>query len=249
MRYNAEGIILRKQNFRDSDSFFSVYTAEKGKVEAIARGVKKSKSKLGGHLDYFLVADLMIAEGKKFNHIGGALISRNFSNIKNDLRKINLGFYCLEIADHLIKTEKEDKRIFLLLRNLMEALEKKDDKADYFQSLGISYAFILKLLIYLGYRPDFSNCLECKDNLRRGGNKFFDPASGSVICGRCSGDRNGKITISDKIIEKIDLLIEADLKKFEIKKEELGDLIKIIDPFLLYRLDGEIKSRRFLVKS
>lgn len=249
MRYNTRGIILRKQNFRDGDSFFSIYTAEKGKIEAIARGVKKSKSKLGGHLDYFLIADLMIAEGKKFNHIGGALINRNFSNIKKDLRKMNLGFYCLEIADHFIKNEKDDKRIFLLLRDLMEALEKKDGEASYSQSLGISYAYILKLLIYLGYQPDFSNCLECRKNIRGEGYKFFDPASGSVTCNKCSGDKNGKIIVSEDVLKKIDSLIAVDLKKVAIKKEELRGLIKIIDPFLLYRLDGEIKSRRFLVKS
>ena len=230
MRYNTQGIILRRQNFRDGDSFFSIYTLENGKVEAIARGTKKIKSKLGGHLDYFLIADLMIAEGKKFNHIGGALIEKNFPKIKKDFKKLNLGFYLLEITDHFIQGGKKDKRIF---------------------SLFFSYLYILKLLTYLGYTPDILDCIECKKKINRNNENYFSPISGGIVCDDCFKTDRGenKIKISKDILDSIEEVISKDLKDIDMENKKMAEMVGIIDAFLIYRLDREIKSRRFLVKA
>ncbi len=251
MKYNTQGIILRRQNFRDGDSFFSIYTHEQGKVEAIARGTKKVKSKLGGHLDYFLITDLMIAEGKKFNHIGGALIEKNFSQIKKDFKKINLGFYCLEITDHFIQAGKKDERIFSLLYDYLSILNRDERNLNYSFSLFLSYFYILKLLVYLGYKPDINNCLNCKKEIDKVEENYFNPVSGGLVCGDCfnSGLDKSPIKISEKILKSLEEMINIDLKDLEIKEEEIKEVVKIIDAFLIYRLDREIKSRRFLVKA
>lgn len=255
MRYNTDGIILKKQNFRASDSFFSIYTKESGKVEAIARGVKKSKSKLGGHLDYFSVVDLMIAEGKKFNHIGGAVASQNFHEIKNDLNKINLGFYCLEITNHFTKEGRKDERIFILLNQLFDLLNLNSieiKKVNYLNAIGVSHFFILKLLDYLGYCPEIFACIECNEPIDVNNDNYFNPISGGVVCKKCfDKEKENKkiINISKDIIEKMKFIISSDLKNVagtSMSEQGLKELVRIIDMFLLYRLDGEIKSRKFL---
>ncbi len=249
MRYNTKGIILGKRNFRDSDSFFSVYTLKKGKVEAIARGARKVKSKLGGHLDYFSVIDLMIAEGKKFNHIGGALLENNFQKIKKDFQKINLGFYCLEITDHFIQNEKTDKNIFFLLKDYLHILNK--NKLEYKLNLFLSYVYILKLLVYLGYRPELESCVKCKNKIDTNKENYFNVHSGGVVCGSCFSGKSDKnnFKIGNDLLNIIIKIIKQDLKEIDIKNRENSGFIKIIDLFLIYRLDREIKSRRFLVKS
>jgi DNA repair protein RecO (recombination protein O) len=251
MRYNTQGIILRRQNFRDGDSFFSIYTEENGKVEAIARGTKKIKSKLGGHLDYFLIVDLMIAEGKKFNHVGGALIERNFSEIKKDFKKLNLGFYLLEITDHFIHGGKKDKRIYSLLKDYLIALDQDKRTLNYRFALSFSYLYILKLLTYLGYTPDIFDCIECKKKIIRNNENYFNPISGGIVCGDCLNvdQVENKIKISKDILDSIEGVIYNDLRDINIDIEKMTEMVKVIDSFLTYRLDREIKSRRFLVKS
>jgi DNA repair protein RecO (recombination protein O) len=251
MRYNTQGIILRRQNFRDGDSFFSIYTLENGKVEAIARGTKKIKSKLGGHLDYFLIADLMIAEGKKFNHIGGALIEKNFPKIKKDFKKLNLGFYLLEITDHFIQGGKKDKRIFSLLKEYLTILDQDKRTLNYRFSLFFSYLYILKLLTYLGYTPDILDCIECKKKINRNNENYFSPISGGIVCDDCFKTDRGenKIKISKDILDSIEEVISKDLKDIDMENKKMAEMVGIIDAFLIYRLDREIKSRRFLVKA
>lgn len=246
MRYNTQGIILRKQNFRGSDSFFSIYTKDTGKVEAIARGVRKSKSKLGGHLDYFLVADIMIAEGKKFNHIAGALIDLNFYNIKERLSKVNLGFYCLEITDYFIKSGKKDERIFYLLKDFLKTLNCTKGLNKYIYSVSVSYFYILKLLDYLGYKPELFACVHCRSDIKNN-EYYFNPLSGGVICPGCIGVDDIKIPYN--VINLLRSIISSPLiniRTDEIDKKLLKESVGIIDSFLLFRLDKDIKSRKFL---
>jgi len=68
----VKGIILRKQDYRESDRLFVIYTDELGKIEAVAKGVRKIKSKMAGHLELFSIVNLMVAPGKNYYQIAGA---------------------------------------------------------------------------------------------------------------------------------------------------------------------------------
>jgi len=126
MYYKTQGIILKRRDYREVDGLFSIYTKDRGKIEVVAKGVKKIKSKLSSHLDYFSLVDLMIAKGRNFDQIAGATMTRNFSSLKSDLGKIILGSYCFEVVDALIKTEYRDERIWKLLNEALELLEITD---------------------------------------------------------------------------------------------------------------------------
>ncbi|MEA2064749.1 MAG: DNA repair protein RecO [Patescibacteria group bacterium] len=246
MYYSSHGIILKKQNFHESDSFFSIYTYNFGKTEAVARGVKKSKSKLSGHLDYFSIIDLMIARGKNFNHISGAAAVKNFLNIRKNSQKINLIFYCLEISDYFIKIEKKDKKIFLLLRQLLIIANKNlhTERLKF-----IAHCYILKLLNFLGYSPELYFCLKCGQKITPN-NNFFSARAGGIICAKCKKNlRNDVLKISDNGIKLLRLIIQKNLLnlfKIRLSKKLFIETIKIIDEFLNFRLDKEIKSKKFL---
>ncbi|MEA2088877.1 MAG: DNA repair protein RecO [Patescibacteria group bacterium] len=255
MQYNTIGVILRKKDFRESDIFFSIYTKDTGKVQAIARGVKKVKSKLGGHLDYFATVDLMIAKGKKFDHIAGAVIEKNFYCLKSDLNKINFGFYCLEIVDYFVKEGKKDNRIFFLIKDFLNLLNSRfcysEIKAEKENLFMVSYFFILKFLDYLGYKPEFYYCLKCHKEANFGRANFFSAQAGGIICYDCV--KSSKIAdckeISNNSIKLLSAVLTNDLSeivKIKIDRKILSECIKIIDKFLLYRLDASIKSRKFI---
>lgn len=248
MYYNGLGIILKKQDFRESDSFFSIYTCDFGKIEAVARGAKKSKSKLSGHLDYFSIIDLMIARGKNLNHISGAVSVKNFLNIRSSLLKMNFIFYCLEISDYFIKTEKKDKKIFLLLSQLLMIA----DKNPHIERLRfITHCYILKLLNFLGYKPELYFCLKCGQKITPN-NNFFSPQAGGIFCAKCKEARKSDIfKISDSSIKLLRLIAQKDLSnlaKAKLSKNLFIEIIKIIDEFLNFRLDKEIKSKKFIKK-
>ncbi|MDO8572101.1 MAG: recombination protein O N-terminal domain-containing protein, partial [bacterium] len=69
MTFKATGYIIGKKYFREADRLYTIYTAEYGKIEAMAQGVRKLSSKLAGHLELFHKASFTIAKGKQIDRI------------------------------------------------------------------------------------------------------------------------------------------------------------------------------------
>jgi len=247
MYYRTLGIILRRRDYRESDGLFSIYTRDRGKIEAIAKGVKKIKSKLGPHLDYFAVIDLMLARGKSFYQLAGATVIKNFSGIKTELRKISLASYCLEIVDILQKEGQKDEAIWRLLKELLEILDRSSSDKD---EIFLVRIFSLKLLSHLGYAPELYNCLVCQRKILPKGN-IFVPQRGGLVCGECQkksvGIKGEKI--STDAIKVLRLILEKEQKellKIKMKEEVLGEVISIIDSFVALHLEREPKTKKWL---
>lgn len=149
--FQTKGIILKKTDHREYDQLFVIYTFEKGKVVALGRGTKKIQSKLNGFLQHFAVVDLMIARGKNYDHVAGVTIDQNFLKIKNDLGKIILGSFGLELVDKLTELDHGDPKIFILLTKYFQALDENSFTHKEWQI--IKQAFVIKLLSLLGFRP------------------------------------------------------------------------------------------------
>lgn len=238
---------MRRRDYRENDGLFSIYTHERGKVEAVAKGVKKIKSKMASHLDYFSIIELMIARGKNFDQIAGATMIKNFKNLKSELLLVALGSYCLELTDALIRGEHKDERIWKLLSEFLEILEQSKlvngDKGT------LARAFSLKLLSYLGYSPEFYNCVICQNKIVPNGN-IFSLKRGGLVCSQCyKNDKTEGLKISTNAIKVLRLILKEGLKNF-LKLKLLPDLAeeinKIIDTFLAIHLEKELKSQRVL---
>ncbi len=152
--YQTQGIILKKTDYAEADQLFSIYTQDYGKVMALGRGTKKIQSKLNGNLKQFSLIDLMIAPGKNYSHVAGAVLSKNFSKIDGDFKKIVLGSFALELVDKLTKTDEPDSNIFNLLAKYLTAVN--DHSFNDKEWRVVKQAFIIKLLSLLGFAPPVS---------------------------------------------------------------------------------------------
>lgn len=236
----VKGIILDKYDFRENDRFFVIYTDKLGKIEAVAKGMRKIKSKMAGHLDLFSVLNLMVAPGRTYYQIAGVETEKNFLNLKSNLVKIILASFCLEIVDIFTKTEHPDLKIYLTLKELLEVFDNKKNK-DHLKLYGLSKFFILKLLAFLGWTPELYNCVKCKKNILPNGN-LFDAERGGLVCGACS---RGGVSISATAIKILRFVLQKDFKSLsalKINKNQLKEVVKIINSFLEVHQDKELKS-------
>lgn len=235
-----KGIILRKQDYRENDRLFVIYTDELGKISAVAKGVRKIKSKMAGHLELFSIVDLMLAPGKIYYQIAGADREKNFLNIKSDLGKTVLGSFCLEILDIFTKNDHPDFKIYEVLSEILEIFDNAKNK-NFFQLYALSKFFVLKLLSTLGWTPELYTCVKCKKKITPSGN-FFDAARGGILCGQCG--KNG-LSISATIIKIFRFVLKNDFKKIsalKINKANVKESAKIIDTFMGEYQDRELKS-------
>ncbi len=150
--FYTQGIILKKTDRGEADQLFSIYTYARGKVVALGRATKKIQSKLNPSLQQYAILNLMIAPGKRYDHIAAVKLDRNFSSLKNNFKKIVLGAFALELVEKFTKPDSPDPKIFLLLQKYFIALNDHDFKdSDW---LVIKQAFALKLLTLLGFKPE-----------------------------------------------------------------------------------------------
>lgn len=149
--YYTQAIILSQTDRGEADQLFSLYTHSHGKALAVARGARKVKSKLRGHLQMFSLLNIMIAPGKGYDHVAGVTIERRYKNVAQDLRKIVLATYAMELVDSFTKPSSADDRIFGLLIKYFDALEEHDFSETEWQL--VKQAFVIKLLTLLGFEP------------------------------------------------------------------------------------------------
>ena len=140
-------IVLGRKNWREFDQMISLYTREQGKVEVLAKGIKKIISKNSANLEILSLVEIDIAKGKEIDHLTKVQSVKIFKNIYSDFDKIFIANYAVKIADVNILARERDERIFDLLTSFLDFLNSAE-KVNY---LNLATGFIFKLWHCLGF--------------------------------------------------------------------------------------------------
>ncbi len=140
-------IVLSRKNIREFDQTVSLYTREMGKIEVLAKGIKKIVSKNSSNLEVLSVVDVEVIQGKGIDYLGRVQPIKFFKNIYSDLDKISLASYVVKIADINILVGEKDEDIFNLLFSFLEFL----DSSELVRSSQLATSFIFKLWHCLGF--------------------------------------------------------------------------------------------------
>lgn len=148
-QYTTKGIVLARTDYAEADRILTFLTPSHGKVKAIAKGVRKSKSKLAGGIELFCVSDLTVIKGR--SDIGTLISTRlfkNYSNIVKDLDRTNTGYEFIRMINKSTEDGSEEA-YFNLLRSAFMALDDKqlDHKIT-------SLWFSMQLLKLAGHAPN-----------------------------------------------------------------------------------------------
>ncbi len=140
-------LVLARKNIREFDQMISLYTRELGKVEVMAKGIKKITSKNSSNLEILSLVEIDIAQGKELDHLTKVQSVKIFKNIYFDLDKIFLAGYVAKMADANILAQERDVRIFNLVLSFLEFL----NTAEKVSSLNLATGFIFKFWHCLGF--------------------------------------------------------------------------------------------------
>lgn len=154
-RYKVEAIVLKAVNYKDSDKIYSLFTKEKGKISASAKGVRKITSRRGGNLDTLnhVVAGIVEGNGKNYKVITEVKALNTFKNMKASLDNSAKGFYIVELISEMLEEEQEASEIFNLL---VSSLEKIDTHLN--NETSRVNAFEIALLKHAGYEIYLDRC-------------------------------------------------------------------------------------------
>lgn len=240
--YQTEAIIIKKTRLREADVIFTLYTPHLGKIQAFAKSVRKTKSKMAGHLELLTHSQVSLARGRNLDTIIGSQTINGFLPLKSDLYLTSCGLYIIELVNQFTADNIENLALFQLLRATMEQLCRTGNR-----DLTLRY-FELHFLDEVGYRPQLHQCVSCGKTLEPVVNSF-SPASGGMLCPDCAVNHPSSNPLSVNAQKVLRLLQDSDYSTVERLKMDAGlarELERAMGNYLKYLLEREVKSAAWL---
>jgi DNA repair protein RecO (recombination protein O) len=177
--YRDEGVVLRTQKLGEADRIVTVLTRRHGKVRAVAKGVRRTKSKFGARLEPFSHVDLQLYTGRTLDIVSQAESIRSYGSvIAGNYPAYTAGTAVLETADRLTAEEKEPSlRLFLLVIGALRALSDRTHPAGL-----VLDAFLLRAMSVAGWEPALGDCARCGVE---GPHRHFSVPAGGSVCPAC----------------------------------------------------------------
>jgi DNA repair protein RecO (recombination protein O) len=175
----TEGVVLRSLRFGEADRILHLYTPQRGKVGAIAKGVRRTRSRFGGRLEPFFRLSLMLHEGRgDLMTVTGAETIAGHPRLREDAGALDTAARACDAVGRLFDTGEPHPEVYNLLCNELALLDTRPEQAGRPNQL----AFRLKLLVSAGLAPQLAACATCGEREHLVG---FSGAAGGVVCAGC----------------------------------------------------------------
>jgi DNA repair protein RecO (recombination protein O) len=239
--YRTDAVIIRRADFGEADRLLTLITPQ-GKRRVVAKGARKTTSRLAGHIELFTHATLLLAVGRNLDIVTQSVILHSFQTLRGDLKRIGAAYYAAELIDRLIEEDDENRPAFELLVATLQAL-------DTTRNLDLALRFYeLRLLSFVGYRPNLYHCAVCQEALTEE-TRRFSPEAGGALCPRCAPADRAALPISLSAFKLLRFLQAQPLDAIErlnISPATRDEAEKLMRVYLRRILERDLKSIVFL---
>jgi DNA repair protein RecO (recombination protein O) len=206
--YRDDGIVLRTQKLGEADRIVTVLARKSGRIRAVAKGVRKTKSRFGARVEPFTHVDLLLYTGRTLDVITQAETVRGYGDsLAGDYPRYTTGTAMLETAERFTAVEKEPAlRQFLLLVGGLRTLVGGEHEPRL-----VLDAYLLRSLAVAGYAPALDECAICGASApQEGGSglRTFGVAAGGLVCRNCRAP--GAATTSAQTVALMSALLRGD---------------------------------------
>ncbi len=234
----VEGLVIKTRTLGEADRLVTLLTRDEGKFEAVARGARKTKSKLAAGVDLFAHGRFSLHHGRTWPIVTGCDSLSCFNHFRDDPELYPYGLYLAELANRFVSGEEPCPEIFALLLEGWQLLGSDLDRNL------LCRAFELKLAAGGGYNPQLQFCTVCGADHTN----LFSPRQGGLVCPVCKEVdaltlEAGTLALARRLIT-VPLSLVVNLRATAGQKKELAGLV---NSFFACHLDlGELKTRRLL---
>jgi DNA repair protein RecO (recombination protein O) len=179
--YRDEGVVLRTHKLGEADRIVVLMTTGHGKVRAVAKGVRKTKSRFGGRLEPLSRASLLLYEGRQLDVITQAETLEHYPALRHDLDRLTDGLALAEAVDQVAQEGEANPALYRMLTGALRTLAGAEDRSPLLVA-----AFYWKLLALDGVSPVLDYCVACPSQPGEPATwtdlVSFDPVEGGALC-------------------------------------------------------------------
>lgn len=233
--YRDEAIVLRTQKLGEADRIVTLLTRQHGRVRAVARGVRKTTSRIGARLEPFSHVDVQLYEGRSLDSVNQVeTIAAHGAVLAADYPRWTAGTAMLETAERLTPEEREPSvQQFALLVSGLRSLVASEHDASL-----ILDAYLLRSLAVAGWSPSFDDCARCG---AEGPHRSFSVASGGIVCQQCRPP--GSASASAATVTLLGSLLSGDWAVADATEpRERREASGMVAAFLQWHLERGLRS-------
>lgn len=241
--YKTQAIVLSRFELGEADRVLTLLTPHDGKLKAIAKGVRRQNSRIGGSVEPFAELHLVLVHGRTFDVITQASVSEAWLRLRDRLESAATAWYLGELAERAVEERAAAYPIYALLRRAYQLLD------DGMAPGRVARWFEYGLADALGMRPEVDRCVECDRILEETEAFRWVPALGGVLCERHTGPPAEQVGVSLaalkllKAYRRLDIEAIAALRLSAVVEVEVEDALR---RFIRYALEREARSLAFL---
>jgi len=241
--FRVEAVVLRHADWGEADRLLTLYTRERGKVRAIAKGARRIRSRKAGHLEPFTRVVLQLAKGRDLLIVTQADTAEAYLPLRDDLVKTGHAAYVVELIDRF--TYEDETENVLAFRLLTDTLARIAAEPDVW--LAVRY-YEVRLLDLVGFRPQLFSCVRCGEKILPR-DQFFSPLAGGVLCPKCGAGLPGAWAISVDALKHFRHFQRSsypEARRARPGLEVRNELETLLQKHFTYLLERELNSPGFL---
>lgn len=229
--YKEQGIVLRTMRLGEADRIVTLMTQGSGKIRAVAKGVRKTKSRWGARLEPFTHVDVVLYRGRDLDIVTQAQILTPFTAIRADYARFAAGEVVMEAVDKVTEDREKSVRTFMLLLGALRALSLPEE-----DPLMVTDSFLLRLAALAGFRPALTACAVCA---RPGPHRKFSVAQGGIVCDSCR--QGAAVSVGEDTVPYLDGLLNADWSA-DTPSSVRSECSGLIRAYVEFHFDRPIRS-------
>jgi DNA repair protein RecO (recombination protein O) len=234
--YKSKGIVLRSIRYGEADRILDLYTKDSGLISAIAKGIRRTKSRFGGRLEPLSCVEFLAYEGKTLDTVTQVEVLRSFRGVRENLARLEAAGGIIGVVRALSGGDEADRRVFNLLYHALDALE---DREEDFKS--IEAAFGLKLSILAGYTTRLDACVNCDrnpDEAADGAPPYFAPNLGGILCADCRSMSGEAFPLPPETLAALQSLVACPIREAATEERLEESIRRVVSSHVLAHAPG-----------
>jgi len=249
--YESEAIVLRSIRYREADRIVTFFTHKFGKVGAVAKGSRRTKSKFGSSLEPFSHIHLIFfgKENANLYQVNSTDLVRSFRPLREDYERSWRGSYLVDLVNSTQKDWDPSGKVFSLLMEYFRLMEELNSSEKWDTLLVL---FELRYLATIGYRFHLDHCVYCKKGGTQSSQFGFNPEQGGLVCSEClDGDpkanrvQPGTVKLMKKALD----MELGKLSRLGVSPSILPQIRQCVQQFRITHIGFDLKSTKFLNRS
>lgn len=240
----TRGIVIREVSIGEADKIITIFSRNRGRISALARGGKRPKSKLAAASQLMCYGEYMLYSGKELYTVNSCEVIEPFYEIRNDMVKLTYAAHFMDIVFEIAQENLPAPKLLQLLLNSLHMLSKTEK-----QPALISRIFELRALVTAGYAPHVRHCMNCGQEAEKYYSFSFEKCG--LLCDRaeCLAVDRLSILLSSGASMAIQHIVHArmeELFSFGVSQEVIEELERITRKYLRQQLERDFTKLDFL---